>query len=69
MAEKDTWKHRSIGIRCGTCWAFVPKSTAVIQREDHIIGRCRRNAPTMKGFPVVFSHDWCLEHKLDEEQL
>lgn len=23
-------------------------------------------SPTMKGFPVVFDDDWCMEHKLDE---
>ena len=25
-------------------------------------------APTIKGFPVVFDDDWCLEHKIDEEK-
>lgn len=33
------------------------------------IGRCRRCAPTMKGFPVVFEADWCGEHRLDENKL
>ena len=32
------------------------------------IGRCRRNAPTMKGFPVVFEQDWCGEHRIDENK-
>lgn len=32
------------------------------------IGRCRRHAPTMNGFPVVFVNDWCGDHKLDEEK-
>lgn len=28
-------------------------------------GRCRRQAPTMKGFPVVYGNaDWCGEHKI-----
>ena len=31
-----------------------------------MIGRCRRHAPTMSGFPVVFDTDWCGDHKLDE---
>jgi len=28
------------------------------------LGRCRRYAPTMKGYPVVYSSDWCGEHKI-----
>jgi hypothetical protein len=32
-------------------------------------GRCRRNAPTMNGFPAVFAKDWCGNHKLDENKL
>lgn len=34
--------------------------------DDQRIGRCRRYAPTMNGYPVVFTHDWCGDHKLDE---
>lgn len=30
------------------------------------VGRCRRNAPEMSGYPVVFRTDWCGQHKLDE---
>ncbi len=30
------------------------------------IGRCRRHAPTMSGYPVVFDNDWCGDHKLNE---
>ena len=33
------------------------------------IGRCRRNAPTMKGFPIVFEQDWCGEHRIDENKI
>ena len=33
------------------------------------IGRCRRHAPTMNGYPVVFVNDWCGDHKLNEEAL
>lgn len=36
---------------------------------ETILGRCRRNAPTMKGYPVVFETDWCGEHKLDENKV
>jgi hypothetical protein len=33
------------------------------------IGRCRRHAPSMNGYPVVFVTDWCGDHKLDENKL
>lgn len=33
------------------------------------VGRCRRHAPTMGGYPVVFGHDWCGDHRLDENAL
>lgn len=33
------------------------------------IGRCRRRAPTMSGYPVVYPTDWCGDHKLDEEKV
>ena len=56
--NEDLWKHRSSKMRCGTCMYFVPKSD-----EDNV-GRCRRNAPTMKGWPVIFPGDWCGDHKL-----
>lgn len=33
------------------------------------IGRCRRHAPTMNGYPVVYRNDWCGDHKFDEEKV
>jgi len=33
------------------------------------LGRCRRHAPTMNGYPVVFRTDWCGDHKLDETKI
>jgi len=33
------------------------------------LGRCRRNAPTMKGWPAIFEGDWCGDHKLDENKI
>jgi hypothetical protein len=57
---KDPWAHRSEGMRCKTCVWFVSKG-------ETGIGRCRRHAPTMSGYPVVFLTDWCGDHKLDEE--
>lgn len=67
-AEKpDPWKHRGVGIRCRTCMFFVEKVSNAVQRADHLVGRCRRRCPTLNGYPVVFSDDWCGDHKLDEE--
>lgn len=33
-----------------------------------VVGRCRRHAPTMNGYPVVFEDDWCGDHRLDENE-
>lgn len=57
----DNWAHRSAGMKCRTCMWYVPKRGR--------IGRCRRNAPTMGGFPVTFDSDWCGQHKLNEEDI
>jgi len=62
MPSTDNWEHRSVEMRCGTCMWYVPK-------RGSAIGRCRRRAPTMAGFPVVYQTDWCGEHKLDETTL
>ncbi len=59
-AKFDPWRHRSEGMKCTTCMWFVMKEGA----KD--VGRCRRRAPTMNGYPVVFKTDWCGDHKLNE---
>ena len=66
--------HRSQAMRCATCMWFAAK----VPLFDPInplppppttrIGRCRRHAPTMGGYPVVFQADWCGDHKLDENK-
>lgn len=56
----DRWAHRSAMMKCGSCMWFVAKKP----RTD--FGRCRRHAPTLAGWPAVFSTDWCGDHKLDE---
>jgi hypothetical protein len=33
------------------------------------VGRCRRHAPSMSGWPVMFTADWCGDHKLDENKI
>jgi hypothetical protein len=71
----DNWKHRSPNMACRTCMYFVPKdpapsdSGAPVAAAHVTIGRCRKNAPTMNGFPVVFKTDWCGQHKLDENKI
>ena len=66
----DNWKHRSKGMLCLACMWFVAKPTDDDGDAREIlgdtIGRCRRRAPTMNGYPVVFGGDWCGDHKLDE---
>ena len=66
---KDNWKHRSLGMVCKTCVFFVRKKRENCEEEKLQLGRCRRNAPTMKGFPVVFGTDWCGDHRLDENKI
>lgn len=61
MAGEDRWAHRSDSMRCRTCMFFVPKAGE--------LGRCRRRAPTLSGWPAVFQTDWCGDHKLDESKL
>jgi hypothetical protein len=56
----DPWAHRSSGLRCSTCMWFCLKKRN--------IGRCRRHAPTMNGYPVVYITDWCGDHKVDEDK-
>ena len=62
----DPWIHRSNGMRCKTCIWFVSKKSAITETQ---IGRCRRHAPTMGGYPVVYMTDWCGDHRLDENKI
>ena len=50
-------------MRCKTCMWFVGKAVPVGVKS---IGRCRRHAPSMNGYPVVYENDWCGDHKVDE---
>lgn len=60
----DPWKHRRLAMSCGTCMWFVAKLRA--DDKPGPLGRCRKHAPVMSGYPVVFDNDWCGDHKLDE---
>lgn len=60
----DPWSHRSERMRCKTCMWFAPKDGPVMD-----LGRCRRHAPTMSGYPAVYTSDWCGDHKVDEKKI
>ena len=64
--SNDPWKHRSKKMACATCMWFVMKEKSDDSPNTAPIGRCRRHAPTMNGYPVVFETDWCGDHKLNE---
>jgi Pyruvate/2-oxoacid:ferredoxin oxidoreductase delta subunit len=63
----DPWVHRSEGMRCKTCIWFVPKQAEA--KIGYDLGRCRRHAPTMGGYPVVYQTDWCGDHRIDENKI
>lgn len=76
----DNWKHRSQGMKCATCMWWVSKVAGLYMHEDGSVetvmegrgklGRCRRSAPVVgKGFPAMYTTDWCGDHKIDEEKL
>jgi hypothetical protein len=52
------------------CWPLrQPVTAGEMLKQPYDLGRCRRHAPTMGGWPVVFVNDWCGDHKLDEEKI
>jgi hypothetical protein len=77
--------HRTNEMKCETCMWFVSKDpepdpevearmAAVMEGEHGLkyrgpLGRCRRRAPTISGFPAVFGTDWCGDHKIDENKI
>lgn len=68
----DPWVHRSEGMRCKKCIWFVPKvreEGPQISLKAYDVGRCRRHAPSMGGYPVVFVNDWCGDHRIDENRI
>lgn len=74
----DPWQHRSDNMKCKTCMWFAPKMASNERRRELVggespvkyydMGRCRRHAPAINGYPVVFVNDWCGDHKLDENK-
>ena len=67
--SNDPWKHRSKGMRCETCMWFAEKVKDAEEVRDFVFGRCRRHSPSMNGYPAVFGHDWCGDHKLNENKI
>ncbi len=72
--REDHGVHRAEHRRGGTCIYFVPKPRTGPQNpretrpETAGLGRCRRHAPTLGGWPAVFETDGCGDHKLDENK-
>jgi hypothetical protein len=66
--REDKWQNRHLTMTCVFCVWYLKKKSA---SPDSVIeiGRCRRHAPTMNGFPAVYPMDWCGDHKLDENKL
>lgn len=62
----DPWIHRSVLMKCPTCMYCAMKPQVPGHKQ---LGRCRRHAPTMSGYPVVTPNDWCGDHKLDENKV
>jgi hypothetical protein len=69
--QADPWVNRAAGMRCKTCLWFVKKEPTnhLSHIGQHEVGRCRRHAPTMGGYPVVYMTDWCGDHRLDENKI
>ncbi len=67
----DPWKNRSRLMRCNSCMFFVFKRPDELggMLTNGFLGRCRRHAPTMSGYPAVFELDWCGDHKVDENKI
>jgi hypothetical protein len=69
--QRDPWEHRSSRMLCASCMWFVEKKIPGLQAPtgpEGPLGRCRRHAPTLAGYPAVWSSDWCGDHKLDERK-
>lgn len=56
--KADNWPTRRGSHVCATCVWYVVKAV------EPGLGRCRRRAPTLSGYPVVYPSDWCGDHKL-----
>ena len=65
--KKDNWALRNKTMVCLNCIHFLLKKTDLDPKTyPGSVGRCRRHAPTLQGFPVVMETDRCGDFKLDE---
>ncbi len=62
MAKDDVKLEPLTKKQCATCNYFYDP-IAPLHPERRVQGRCRRNAPTHSGFPVVWDRDYCGEHE------
>lgn len=69
ILKEDNWIHKSKTMLCKTCMYYVPKYGNEDYDSVSKLGRCRRHAPTMSGWPVMFESDWCGDHKLDVDKM
>jgi Pyruvate/2-oxoacid:ferredoxin oxidoreductase delta subunit len=73
IAGADPWEYRNKSMKCMTCIWYIPKQRIGTSNSDinplAEIGRCRRHAPTMGGYPVVYMTDWCGDHRIDENKV
>ena len=69
IRSKDNWIHKRRGLLCETCMWFIQKARKAGYDQIIEVGRCRRHAPTMTGYPVVYLSDWCGDHKLNADKL
>lgn len=58
-----------LGIAAGLGAQAMLEKVETPQEPERVLGRCRRHAPTMNGFPAAWSGDWCGDHKLDETKV
>ena len=69
-ANADPWANRSAGMKCKTCMWFVPKiKDGTRDGVSYDLGRCRKHAPTMTGYPAVWVNDFCGDMKIDENKI
>jgi len=67
--SKDPWMHRSSLMCCFSCMWYLEKQKDETLKSKATVGRCRRRAPTVNGYPVVFGSDWCGDHRLNENAI
>lgn len=59
--NKPMWENREEDAYCKNCVWFMSKMNG--------LGRCRRHAPTIIGFPQVFENDICGDIRLDDRKI